>query len=161
MKQRKKKTLELFHVNIFNFNFPLYISFNTIIFQIMKLFILLLIIFSAYETTAVVCPNQCSAHGVCLAENGGRCQCFPGYHGVDCSYKLCPSGTAWFDHPSADNVAHADYTECSNMVTTPFLRLAMSMSWILTLCTLDDSGQVQSSHRGVRVSCRTEWPSLR
>ena len=65
---------------------------------------------------AFVCPNQCNHHGVCIASDGGTCQCFPGYYGVDCSYKLCPSGNAWFDHPSADNVAHADFVECSNAV---------------------------------------------
>lgn len=62
------------------------------------------------------CPNQCNGKGYCSAQDGGQCQCFPGYHGFDCSERLCPSGVAWFDNPYADNMAHADYTECSNMV---------------------------------------------
>lgn len=28
---------------------------------------------------------------------------------------LCPSGTAWVDHATGDNIAHAALTECSNM----------------------------------------------
>jgi hypothetical protein len=66
------------------------------------------------------CPNQCNGKGYCSAQDGGQCQCFPGYHGFDCSERLCPSGIAWYDNPSADNIAHADYTECSNMVYTHF-----------------------------------------
>mmetsp|Transcript_635 Transcript_635/g.1457 ORF Transcript_635/g.1457 Transcript_635/m.1457 type:complete len:767 (-) Transcript_635:2005-4305(-) len=80
----------------------------------MNLFTLTLLASAVSISSAFVCPNQCNNRGVCIAEDGGKCQCFPGYHGVDCSYKLCPSGNAWFDHPSADNVAHADFVECSN-----------------------------------------------
>mmetsp|Transcript_6213 Transcript_6213/g.9365 ORF Transcript_6213/g.9365 Transcript_6213/m.9365 type:complete len:755 (+) Transcript_6213:104-2368(+) len=61
------------------------------------------------------CPNNCNGKGSCLAEEAGLCKCFPGYHGVDCSQRLCPAGVAWFDHPYADNMAHAEFTECSNM----------------------------------------------
>jgi EGF-like domain len=56
------------------------------------------------------CPNHCSGHGLC----NSNCTCFNGFHGIDCSLLLCPSGRAWFDIPSADDVAHANYTECSN-----------------------------------------------
>ena len=63
-----------------------------------------------------VCPNNCNGRGSCEASGDGLCHCYPGYHGVDCSEMVCPSGVAWFDYPSADNVAHAAYTECSNMV---------------------------------------------
>ena len=85
---------------------------------LIQLFFFLIIV---HEAASIVCPNQCNAQGVCLAEDGGTCQCFPGYHGVDCSYKLCPSGNAWFDHPSANNVAHADFVECSNMVRSSYV----------------------------------------
>merc|ERR1719359_2239961 len=57
------------------------------------------------------CPNRCSGNGICSM----NCTCFPGYHGVDCSLKVCPSGRAWVDLPSADNVAHGNFTECSGM----------------------------------------------
>ena len=69
------------------------------------------------QAAAHLCPNSCSGHGVCL--NFGAtisCSCFPNFHGGDCSYQLCPSGIAWYDFPSANNLAHAEFTECSNMV---------------------------------------------
>ena len=71
------------------------------------------------ESSYSLCPNYCSGHGLCLSENATiSCSCFNGYHGGDCSYRICPAGTAWFDYPSADNTAHAAFTECSNMVLT-------------------------------------------
>jgi hypothetical protein len=72
--------------------------------------------FSAYEGKAcerLSCPNQCSKHGICLAQktivlqgphtktyanawdadkNMG-CLCDLGYRGPDCSLKECPSGS--------------------------------------------------------------------
>lgn len=57
------------------------------------------------------CPNQCSSNGYCKS----NCTCFPGFHGVDCSLRVCPSGRAWVDLPHNDNLAHANFTECSNM----------------------------------------------
>ena len=71
-----------------------------------------------HQVKATVCPNDCNGQGVCIADDGGTCDCFPGFHGVDCRHKLCPAGIAWFDFPSADNVAHSDFTECSNMVSS-------------------------------------------
>ena len=38
-----------------------------------------------------------------------------GFHGVDCSLRLCPSGRAWVDLPYENNKAHGNFTECSNM----------------------------------------------
>lgn len=71
------------------------------------------------ESSYSLCPNFCSGHGLCLNDEATiTCSCFEGYHGGDCSYRLCPAGKAWFDFPSADGVAHAEYTECSNMVFT-------------------------------------------
>lgn len=43
------------------------------------------------------------------------CHCFPGFIGPDCSSRMCPAAKAWVDYPSKSNLAHADYTECSNM----------------------------------------------
>lgn len=69
------------------------------------------------ESSYSLCPNFCSGHGICLSNNATiACSCFDGYHGGDCSARVCPSGQAWFDFPSEDNKAHAPYTECSNMV---------------------------------------------
>lgn len=62
-----------------------------------------------------ICPNQCSNQGICSNTSVGECLCFPGFHGVDCSLRLCHAGKAWVDLPSASDVAHAEYTECSNM----------------------------------------------
>jgi hypothetical protein len=65
--------------------------------------------------SAIRCPYECNGKGYCNSTGG--CECFPGYHGVSCAEMVCPSGVAWFDLPSANNVAHASFTECSNMVT--------------------------------------------
>ena len=84
------------------------------------------------------CPNACSRKGYCYMTNtsitsifslpsypqayylspqqGGYCLCFPGYTAADCSQRLCPAGRAWVDFPNANNSAHANFTECSNMV---------------------------------------------
>ena len=61
------------------------------------------------------CRNLCSGHGSCSSTEG--CECFPSYHGIDCSSRLCPSGKAWFDFPTSSNNAHSLLTECSNMGT--------------------------------------------
>jgi hypothetical protein len=68
------------------------------------------------ERSFSLCPNQCSGHGLCLSEGKSTvCSCFDGYHGGSCERRLCPAGVAWFDRPSADDVAHRAYSECSNM----------------------------------------------
>lgn len=62
------------------------------------------------------CPNNCNGHGICETAHGARsCFCFPGYVGPDCSSKACPAGVAWVDYPQQSDVAHYDFTECSNM----------------------------------------------
>lgn len=63
-----------------------------------------------------LCDNDCNQHGICTNSSTGGCECFPGFIGYDCSLRICPSGFAWYDFPSSSMLAHADYTECSNMV---------------------------------------------
>lgn len=62
------------------------------------------------------CPSdiQCSGHGVCNAQTY-RCSCAVGWTAADCSDRTCPNGLSWFAYPSADNVAHTTYSECSDM----------------------------------------------
>jgi hypothetical protein len=75
-----------------------------------------ILLFFFIDLFAVIarCPNDCQKNGYCT--DAGNCECYPSYHGIDCSMRVCPSGTAWFDEPTADNVAHGEYRECSNMV---------------------------------------------
>lgn len=86
----------------------------------MSIFFIVILIFlcSNYCTSLSnpgLCPNHCNGHGFCDMYTDAKCDCFPGYTGADCSQRYCPSGTAWFDFPHANNSAHATRTECSNM----------------------------------------------
>jgi len=58
------------------------------------------------------CPNSCTGHGFCRQE--GKCACFAGYTGYDCSIRSCPSGASWGEVALGVNNApvHAD-SECS------------------------------------------------
>jgi len=58
------------------------------------------------------CPNSCSGHGFCRQE--GKCACFAGFTGYDCSIRTCPSGASWGEVAlGVDNApVHAD-SECS------------------------------------------------
>ncbi|CAM9471330.1 unnamed protein product, partial [Hapterophycus canaliculatus] len=55
----------------------------------------------------------CNGRG--MINSNLTCSCFSGFRGPDCSLKNCPVGRAWADFPSAENIAHADGVECSNM----------------------------------------------
>lgn len=69
---------------------------------------------SKTSSKSFLCPNNCSEGGICLDdENSASCHCFPGFIGVDCSQRACPSGIAW---ASSGPDAHPSFTECSNMV---------------------------------------------
>ena len=56
-------------------------------------------------------PYTCSGHGTCTSN---VCTCDEAYTGYDCSLRTCAKGHAWFDEPSAPNVAHG-LVECSNV----------------------------------------------
>jgi len=58
--------------------------------------------------------SHCSYHGH-LNINDHSCICQNGWTGPDCSQRLCPSGVAWADYPSAQDTAHEKFIECSNM----------------------------------------------
>eukprot|EP00981_Chlorochromonas_danica_P010283 scaffold3079_cov187-Ochromonas_danica.AAC.10 len=72
-----------------------------------------------YATNLIqFCPGiiACSGHGECLGNPTYRCECSDGWIGADCSERLCPTDLAWFDFPTANNVAHlTNYVECSNV----------------------------------------------
>ena len=82
----------------------------------MNIFLIIIIILIKINKILSACPNNCNGHGACETAHGSRtCLCFPGYHGADCSSRVCPSGIAWVDFPTANDVAHTDFVECSNM----------------------------------------------
>lgn len=70
-----------------------------------------------YKVGPVVsCPGElvtCSGHGVCSNDPEYVCTCDKGWQAADCSLRTCPSGKAWFDASTSDNVAH-EQAECSN-----------------------------------------------
>lgn len=53
------------------------------------------------------CPSECSGRGYCRAY--GKCFCFEGYGGFDCSKRRCPFGEAW----AADSEVTREAAECS------------------------------------------------
>jgi len=62
-----------------------------------------------------VCPNACSGHGTCGADD--ICNCYQNYgmgdeDSGDCSEMYCPFEIAWVDKPDHDGTFHK-YAECS------------------------------------------------
>lgn len=69
--------------------------------------------------TVCYCPNGCSGHGSCGADD--RCSCYLrpngefAWQGADCSERTCPTAEAWVYYPVfGENNVHS-VTECSNM----------------------------------------------
>ena len=67
------------------------------------------------------CANDCNGNGFCRANGTSNsvCECNSFstdnvFNAVDCSFKACPTGKAWVDYASANDVAHAAGTTCSN-----------------------------------------------
>ncbi|CAM9494096.1 unnamed protein product [Scytosiphon promiscuus] len=58
-----------------------------------------------------MCPNSCSRRGDC--NPFGRCDCWDGWGGADCSERTCSAGLAWSDRATATDTAHG-LVECSN-----------------------------------------------
>ncbi len=50
------------------------------------------------------CHNGCNLHGNCSAWS--TCECFTGWEGPDCAFRVCPSGPAFADIPSDIDTAH-------------------------------------------------------
>jgi len=56
------------------------------------------------------CPNSCSGHGTCGADD--KCTCYPNFKSLDCSERVCAYQIAFADVAYGDNAAHK-YMECS------------------------------------------------
>lgn len=71
---------------------------------------------------APTCPGetdnnlQCSGHGKCSGSPHYRCECDPGFAGVDCDSEECQKAEAWFDEPKFRDRAHFPAI-CSNKGT--------------------------------------------
>ncbi|CAM9299639.1 unnamed protein product [Hapterophycus canaliculatus] len=58
-----------------------------------------------------MCPNSCNRRGDC--NPFGRCDCWDGWDGADCSERTCSTGLAWSDRATGTDTAHG-ISECSN-----------------------------------------------
>jgi len=70
-----------------------------------------------YSTTITACPGEieCNNKGVCDDSPTYTCTCGEGWTGADCSIRSCPKGRSWFSFPTADDTAHQELVECSDM----------------------------------------------
>lgn len=73
---------------------------------------------------SALCPNSCSGHGECSAND--ECTCQNSFTGNDCSARECPSYTAWVvtsqgdvnsDGDQYDATTHSDAITASNLPT--------------------------------------------
>lgn len=60
------------------------------------------------------CHNDCNKNGYC--NKWSACECFKGFEGTDCAFKVCPKGPALADIPSGLDTAHEEIT-CSGQGT--------------------------------------------
>jgi len=70
-----------------------------------------LIIAACFTAALAHCPNACSGHGKCTAND--ICQCHQNWQGADCSLRTCPYEFAWVDTAVREDDAHY-YAECAN-----------------------------------------------
>lgn len=73
------------------------------------------------SSVSASCPNDCSGKGTC--SDASVCECYVGYHGTDCSKRLCSYGNAFVDTPigdaNGDNVVGVSLVERAHQSNTP------------------------------------------
>ncbi|KAK1934620.1 Tenascin-X [Phytophthora citrophthora] len=77
------------------------------------------------------------------------CLCDDGFGGYDCSQPQCPTGRAWVEEASTDNVAHTSVVPCSNAVRTLY---SLLISDVLAANTTIQGNGAICNNRG---TCRT------
>jgi len=70
-----------------------------------------LLVAASLSAVLAHCPNGCSGHGKCGAND--ICQCHQNWEGADCSLRTCPFEFAWVDTALRADDAHY-YAECAN-----------------------------------------------
>merc|ERR1719387_2695764 len=81
---------------------------------------LTLIVVMMFALAAAYCPNGCSGHGKCGAND--KCECYaridgePAWTEADCSQRTCPKSKAWVGDVAGANNLHP-VVECSNKGT--------------------------------------------
>ncbi|KDO33497.1 hypothetical protein SPRG_02305 [Saprolegnia parasitica CBS 223.65] len=56
----------------------------------------------------------CSGHGMCSNAPDYQCQCYQDWGGNDCSLRLCPTATAWFEAATLATTARTVPVACAN-----------------------------------------------
>lgn len=87
--------------------------------MLQSILIVLVVIFACVSAS---CPNACSGHGQCGAND--KCTCYtrptndsyPAWTNADCSGRTCPSMASWIGVVQNANDVHP-YAECSNKGT--------------------------------------------
>ena len=110
---------------------------------------------------AFSCPNECSKKGTCEPTSGGAltqdgsagiCSCFAGFHGIDCSQRMCPTGRALFDAATADSTAHRIGVECSGAGTCD-----TNTGTCVCLAEGDDAGAFRFYEGAIRMTFALSW----
>lgn len=71
----------------------------------------LVVVSAVLALASASCPNKCSGHGACGAND--VCLCKQNWMGGDCSLRVCPYTRAWVDEPKVTDGGHY-YAECGN-----------------------------------------------